>query len=409
MMKLMRMVVTARRIVLITALLFVSASSAFAYPNFLEDFRRDPFRRASVDGCQTCHMSAAGGDARNPFGQAFERNGTKITALLRAQFPDRFNYPTVSGAGGIVFHFSDPGSKQMVVENGGMRMLVDLEAKTVDGNAAAPRAAAAAATTAPASQKSADVRVDPYAREGAFFGAQVVNLPNGKPMKKGGVDFSIQHRFSQAISDAGFGGGFGFDSSATVAYGVRVGLTNRLNVGFMRSNLSKTIELSSMLSVVRQSASSPVTLAVRGGVDGKSNFHEKYSPFLQPIVTRTFADRVSFTASPTFAFNTRDEASFLPANFRFGVEHNGTVALGLGAGVRVLRSTSIVGEYIPRLWGFQGEIKDRPGVSMGLEKSTYRHTFELVVTRQIPMTTAQYAVQGDDYFKIGFNIYRKIR
>ena len=156
------------------------------------------------------------------------------------------------------------------------------------------------------------------------------------------------------------------------------------------------------------SASSPFTLAVRGGVEGKSNFHEKYSPFLQPIITRTFADRVSFTASPTFAFNTRDESSFLPPEFLFGEDHNSTIALGIGAGVRVLRSTSIVGEYIPRLWGYRGEVKDRPGVSMGLQKSTYRHTFELVVSRQIPMTTSQYAIQGDDYFKIGFNIYRRI-
>lgn len=403
------------RVALFVTLLFVAANSAFAYPNFLDDFRRDPFRRSTVDGCETCHMSAAGGDARNPFGLAFASGGTRITALLRAQFPDRFDYPTVRGAGGIVFHFSDPASKQMVVENGAARMLVDIEAKSVDGNAATPTggAATAVASSAPASQ-GPDVRVDPFAREGAFFGMQVINLPNGKPMKKGSVDFTIQHRFRQAISDAGLGGAFGFDSGAVVAYGVRVGLTDRLSVGFLRTNgfdlnSSKTIEFSSMLHVVRQSASAPVTFAVRGGVEGNSNFHARYSPFLQPIVTRTFADRVSFTASPTFAFNTRNEASGLPPEFRFGEEHNGTVALGLGAGVRVLRTTSIVGEYIPRLWGFQGEIKDRPGVAMGLQKSTFRHTFELVVTRQLPMTTSQYAVQGDDAFKIGFNIYRRIR
>ena len=398
---------STRRVALFFAVVLMSASSGFAMPNYLEDFRRDPFRRANVDGCQTCHMSAAGGDARNPFGQAFESGGTKITTLLRAQFPDRFNYPTVRGAGGIVFHFSDPASRQVVVENGATRMLVDVEAKSVDGNAAAPTATTAAPAVATTS--NSEVRVDPYAREGAFFGMNIVNTPNGKPMKKGGVDFSIQHRFSQAISDAGLGGAFGFDSGAVVAYGVRVGLSDRLSVAFLRTNMFKTIEFSSMLNVARQGASSPVTFAVRGGVEGQSNFHNRYSPFLQPIFTRTFADRVSFTASPTFAFNTRDEASFLPPDLQFGEEHNGTIALGLGAGVRVLRSTSVVGEYIPRLWGFQGEIKDRPGVSMGLQKSTYRHTFELVVTRQFPMTTSQYAVQGDDYFKIGFNIYRRIR
>jgi hypothetical protein len=31
------------------------------------------------------------------------------------------------------------------------------------------------------------------------------------------------------------------------------------------------------------------------------------------------------------------------------------------------------------------------------------------VSRQEPMTTAQYAVQGTDTFRVGFNIYRRIR
>jgi hypothetical protein len=396
------------RIALFVTVVLLSVSSAFAYPNFLEDFRRDPFRRANVDGCQTCHMSAAGGDARNPFGLAFFNNGTRFTPMLRAQFPDRFDYPTVRGAGGIVFHFSDPGSKQMVVENGAARMLVDVEAKTVDGVGASAGAAAGAAT-APVLTSGSEVRVDPFAREGAFFGMNVVNIPNGKPMKKGGVDFAVQHRFSQAIDDAGLGGILGFDSQATVAYGGRVGLSDRVSFGFLRSNMFKTIEFSGMLNVARQGTSSPVTFAVRGGVEGRKNFHERYSPFLQWIFTRTFADRVSFTASPSFAFNTRAEVSSIPADLRFGARNNHTASIGLGAGVRLLHTTSVVGEYIPRLWGFQGEIKNRPGVSMGLQRSTFRHTFELVATRQFPMTTSQYIVQGDDYFKIGFNIYRRIR
>jgi hypothetical protein len=398
---------TRRIALLVVAAVILSASSAFAFPNFLEDFRRDPFRRATIDGCETCHMSAAGGDARNPFGLAFQSGGTRITPLLRARFPDRFNYPIVPGPGGIAFHFSDPANKQLVVVNGPAQTLVDVEAKSVDGRAASGAAPAPAIDPATAPASSSDV--DPFAREGAFFGMNIVNTPNGKPMKKGGVDFSIQHRFSQAIDDAGLGGLFGFDSGATVAFGVHVGLSDRLSVGFMRSNLFKTIEFSSMLNVARQSANSPVTFAVRGGVEGRSNFHERYSPFLQPILTRTFADRVSFTASPVIAFNTRNEDSFLPDDLRFGEKDNHTAAIGLGAGVRFLRSASVVGEWIPRLWGYQGEIKNRPGVSMGLLKSTYRHTFELVVSRQFPMTTSQYAVQGDDYFKVGFNIYRRIR
>src|SRR5262249_54942183 len=145
-------------------------------------------------------------------------------------------YPTSKVSDALTVHFSDPDKKQVVVETAGMKHLVDVDKRTVDGrdatNASTP--AQAAAEIRPAG--SSEVRVDPYAREGAYFGSNIVNLPNGKPQRKGGVDFFIGHRFTQNVSDAGGSGLFGFDSSAVVAYGVRVGLTNRLSVNALRSN-----------------------------------------------------------------------------------------------------------------------------------------------------------------------------
>jgi len=400
--------------------LFLSNIAAFAMPEFLEKFRSDPFRNPAVDGCITCHMSPQGGDARNVFGQAFERGGEEFTAMLRAQFPDRFIYPS-SKVDSLVIHFSDPTNNLLVIESGGRRMLVDVDKKTVDGTpATTPGAAPVGATAAALATQARPAgdsapRTDEYAREGAFFGSNVVNLPNGKPAQAGEVDFFIGHRFGQDIKASGFGGLFGFDSVPTVAFSGRVGLTNRLSVTVMRSNFFRSssdrtpIEFSGAFQVSRQRQSVPVTLQIRGGVEGSRNFHALYRPFLQVIATRTFADRVSVTALPTFAFNTRNEDTVLPPDLLFGNKFKNTQSLGLGVGIRFLRSASIVGEYIPRLHGFRGERKDYAGLSVGLQKSTFRHTFELVVSRQEPMTTAQYAFQGVDTFRIGFNIFRRIR
>ena len=409
-----------RRSILSVIAPLMITSPLFAMPNFLEDFRKDPFRRSSVDGCAVCHVNPQGGGDRNPFGQAFERAGERITTLLRSQFPDRFAYPVSPGGGNVVIHFSDPDNRQIVVEGGGSRTVVDVAAKSVNGNPASG-AAAPASSPGQSPAKRPDVPVDPYAREGAFFGMQVVNLPNGKPLKAGSVDFLVGHRFTETVSDAGLGGLFGFGSDgprgAFVTYGAYVGLTNRISVGAVRSNIQKTIEVNSMVNVTRQSASVPFTLSVRGGVEGRNNFHERdagrsrwVSPFIQPVAVHTIADRVSLELAPTFAFNTRDEDTF---NQVFDGDHNNTIGLGMAAGVRLLPTTSLVGEYIPRVYGFHGEsrfyAKDRPGLSIGLQKSTFRHTFELVVSRQRAMTTAQYAVQGTDTFAVGFNIFRKIR
>lgn len=406
--------------VLAIAVLVLFSLPAYSMPQFLQLYRSDPFRNPAVDGCNTCHMSPQGGDARNAFGQAFENGGEQITPLLRAQFPDRFVYPVSKMSDAITIHYSDPDKKQIVLETGGMKNLIDIDKRAVNGTAAATEI-----STAPTAQiidttrkePKKEIPVDAYAREGAYFGSRVVNLPNGKPQKKGGVDFFIGHRFSDDVSNAGFGRLFGFDSSATVAYGVSVGLTNRMSVALTRSNLFRTISLDSSIQAARQSARMPVTLQFHIGVDGQDNFglykkknnpfDRQYSPFIQIVTTRTFKDRVSFTMVPMVAFNTRNEAFDVPG-FAFGTDHNDTLALGLGTGIRILKTTSLVGEFIPRT-SFKGEGKDRPGVSIGLQKSTFRHTFELVVARQQPMTPAQYSFQGTDTFKVGFNIYRRIR
>jgi hypothetical protein len=396
----------------------LSALPAQAMPQFLQLYRNDPFRNPGVDGCNTCHMSPQGGDARNAFGQAFERAGDTITPLLRAQFPDRFVYPISRVNDALIVHFSDPDKKQIVVEVAGMKHLIDADKVAVNGASAATTTTPARVTNPESPLLEVQVPVDPYAREGAFFGSNIVNLPNGKPQKAGGWDFFVGHRFSQDVSDAGLGGLFGFDSSATVAYGVRAGITDRLSVSILRSNLFKTISLASAFQVSRQSASMPLTVQLRAGVDGVRNFgiydkkdnplDRQYSPLIQVVTTRTFKDRVSFTLVPTFAFNTRDEQRDIPG-FAFGTDHNNTIALGIGTGVRFLPTVSLVGEYIPKLWGFKGEIQDRPGISIGLQKSTFRHTFELLISKQQPMTPAQYAVQGLNTFQIGFNIYRRLR
>ncbi len=409
------------------ALVLFCSAPVFAMPEFLQMYRSDPFRNPAVDGCNTCHMSPQGGDARNPFGQAFESSGETITPMLRAQFPDRFVYPSSRVGDALTIHFSDPNKRQVVVESGGMKSLVDVDKVAVNDRPVTAPNAPAEAPKAVASVKASESRVDPFAREGAFFGSNVVNLPDGKPQRKGGVDFFVGHRFSQDVNAAGVGGLFGFDSSASIAFGARVGLTNRLSVSVYRSNLFQTISLSTAFQVSRQNAETPLTLQLRGGVDGKHNFGlydrdinptpKQFSPYLQIVATRTFKDRVSFTAVPTFAFNTRDEfrGDEIP-DVAFGSNHNNTVSLGLGAGVRVLPTTSVVGEFIPRLWGFRGEngdrpgvSTDRPGVSIGLQKATLRHTFELLISRQQSLMPTEYAVQGLNTFRIGFNIYRKIR
>jgi hypothetical protein len=371
-------------------------------------------------------MSAQGGDARNVFGEGFAAANYRITPMLRAQFPDRFTYPILRVSDALTVHFTDPGRREVVVETAGMKSLVDVERTTVNGVPATQTTSPTRIVTPQVSQDApSEVPVHRDAREGAFFGSTIVNLPNGKPVAKGGVDFFIGHRFSENISSAGLAGLFGFDSAAAVEFGAQFGVTDRLSFSAFRTNVRKTIVLGSGLQLTRQDASMPLTLQFRAGVEAPNNFgiydtddnpeERQYSPHIHLVMTRSFNDRFSFSLIPMFTFNTRDEL-FTDPELALGAEHNNTISLGIGMGYRFLPSTSIVGEYIPRLWGFKSRFRDFPGISkdqerisVGLQKSTFRHTFELVVSRQLAMTPAQYAVSGVDTFRVGFNIYRKLR
>src|SRR5262249_24408568 len=142
---------------------------------------------------------------------------------------------------------------------------------------------------------------------------------------------------------------FGFDSVATVAYGVRIGVTDRLSVGIARSSYFRTIELSSAFQASRQGEGMPVTLQLRGSIEGPNNFVTRgnsfaavpwrgYGTSIQVVAVRTFWDRISFEAAPTFALNTRNEKSNF-ASLQFKPEHNSTIAMGIGTGIRLLKTT----------------------------------------------------------------------
>jgi len=430
--------IRVQHLILLLALTVVASVNASAYPMFLEAYKADKFTNPKNKDviCNFCHMSPSGGDERNPFGQAFEKGGEVFTPMLRAQFPDRFSYPMLKVDDNLTVHFSDPDNKIVIVETGGKKVAVDVSKQSVDGKPATPGGGIASASPVqPASSGAAQsaaanltkpqaapaVPTDPYAREGAFFGQNVVDLPNGKPQKKGGVDVWIGHRFPEQVFQSNSPADlFGFDSAATVAVGVRVGLTDRLSVGASRTNYFRTIELNAAYQVSRQADGIPVTLQLRGSIEGRDNFVRYktdfpwvgYGPSLQVAAVRTFADRVSIEAVPTFAFNTRNRSSFFP---QFGQDHDNTIALGLGGGVRVLKTTSIVAEYVPRLWGFRGDRTDRAEIAFGVQKATFRHAFSLVFTDMTPMTVNRYAQgvggsqSGLDTFGIGFNIYRRLR
>ncbi len=118
-----------RRELLLACLLVLGAvpRPVEAREEFFRMFRSDPFRSTESVTCAACHTSEAGGDELNDFGAAFDDAGQTITALLRAEFPDRFGFYSTRLADGSAFHFADPENKVAVFERDGEKYAIDLD------------------------------------------------------------------------------------------------------------------------------------------------------------------------------------------------------------------------------------------------------------------------------------------
>ncbi len=239
--------------------------------------------------------------------------------------------------------------------------------------------------------------------------SRIANLPAPVNLKRGSMEILIQHRFLESIGSAGAGNAFGIDSGANIDLGVNFGLTDRLSVGVARTRFDQIVDLSGTFEI-RTSDESRWRMSLVGGVEGKRNFHEVYSPYLQLAGSMDFG-RLRVSAVPTVAFNTRPEERLefdLPG--AINPDSNSTFSLGLGSDLALSRRLSLTAEYVPRLAGFGGFDERRDHVAGGLVIRTWGHVFTILVGRSRDFTPSKYAVNAEESeVSLGFNIYRRIR
>jgi hypothetical protein len=234
----------------------------------------------------------------------------------------------------------------------------------------------------------------------AFWGTRLINLPTSTPIDKRMVLFRISHRFYGPVRD-GYDTFFGLDQGANVFFSLDYGLTDRLGISVGRSRLFQEWEFGfSWLAMMQgSSAALPFSVALHADFDWATvagSDHLKLS--LQVIISRQFNNRLSIMVVPAFSTNT---------NF-WGVEPEGTFAIGLGSRYMILNDFSLIAEWVPVVSGYHA---DQNGWGFGFEKKIGGHVFQVFVTNTIGLTSSQFLPGGDlrlkDFdFRLGFNIFR---
>jgi hypothetical protein len=214
--------------------------------------------------------------------------------------------------------------------------------------------------------------------------------------------FRVTHRFGRSLGEGDFGDAlgdlFGLDNGAVIGLEYRFGIMRNTQVGIHRSSLDKTVSFFGQYSLLRQPAS-PVEIAALVSIDGTNNFKDSYTPALGAIVSRQVGEVAAVYVQPIWVNNSNPSPKEV-------VDDNDTFIIGLGARVRIRPTVYLVGEFAPRVNGFE------PGThhgSFAIEKRAGGHLFQLNVSNSFATTMGQIARGGftnDDWY-LGFNISRK--
>jgi hypothetical protein len=263
---------------------------------------------------------------------------------------------------------------------------------------------------------AAFAQTDPYRPMGKLpVGNQLLTLPSSHMAADGTWEIKFSHRFNQSLADGSFADQlhslFGLDTNADVTFGMSYAMRPDLQVSLARSNTNDTFEAAAKYIVLQQAPAVPVTIAVRGGVDWRTerNLEDRTSFFAQGIVSRRFGKAEVF-ALPTFATNAGRAVTGDTSGALF--DHAFNVPVGVTYFIRT--PLAIVAEIIPPNGDLRGDTKGDFGWSLGIKRAIGGHWFEVLLTNSQGTTVDQYvsstfqgAALDADQVKLGFNIERR--
>lgn len=230
----------------------------------------------------------------------------------------------------------------------------------------------------------------------------LITMPTALRVPRLASAFRITHRFSRPLGEGDLGDlvndAFGLDDGALIGLEYRFGLVRGLQLGIHRTSLEKTIEIFGQYSVLRQRMSRPLGLSAWVSVEGVDNFREDHATAVGLIVSTLVGERAAFYVEPVWVGNSHADA--------LAGEDGDTLMLGLSTRLRIRPTVYLVGEWVPRLAGYDPNVDHG---SFAIEKRAGGHVFQLNFSNSVGTTMGQLARGGvgDDSWFMGFNISRR--
>jgi len=247
-------------------------------------------------------------------------------------------------------------------------------------------------------------------------GDQLLTLPSSHMAADGTWEVKFSHRFNQSLANGSLSDQlhslFGLDTNADVTFGMTYAMRPDLQVSLARSNTNDTFEAAAKYIVLQQAPAVPLTIAVRGGVDWRTerDMEDRTSFFAQGIISRRIGAKAEIFALPTFVTN----AGRAVTGDTSGALFNHAFNIPVGITYFIRTPLAVVAEFIPPNGDLPDQANGDFGWSIGIKRAIGGHWFEVLLTNSQGTTVDQYITstfQGAGLdageVKLGFNIERR--
>lgn len=260
----------------------------------------------------------------------------------------------------------------------------------------------------------------PDAADQAFAGWTVGNTPTAEMLDEKSMLLRISHRFESKVKE-GYKDFYGLDGPAVMLFSLGYGVSDDVMINIGRTNASADAELNVRYRVMTEGAGgAPVSAAIQANIDwetkkvtGKDRLRgDAFMYSFQLIGTKSLTERLSLALVPAVLFNPNVEKK----------DEKPLIAIGIGGRFLIGSGVSIIGDISPIVsgfsslkttYGFYDQYRRYDSWTLGIEKLTGGHVFQLFVTNAEGISTDQYLNGGDlriqgGNMRLGFVIYRVI-
>ena len=155
---------------------------------------------------------------------------------------------------------------------------------------------------------------EPEAVTASFKSSRLILSQTTTMVKKFDLDFKVIHRFGDiGGTDGGSRTLYGFDNSSDIYIGFEYGISDRFNISFSRSKYEQLLDLQLKYAFLQQKDKngSPISLSalVKTGFTPYEvkttifdNYGNRFSHFVQAIISRKFSPNLSLQVTPGFLF-----------------------------------------------------------------------------------------------------------